>query len=120
MVVVLQQVTFIFRIVILLFKILRSYFKDHSCTKTQIQALFIPKSGLLYMVGVQGMSLTHGFVGSPLVWSICAYTITYKSPRQAHPEGATTAIIATSGQKKKKALHKLARRYSYYHNPRTS
>lgn len=73
------------------------------------------------MVGVQGMSLTHGFVGSPLVWSICAYTITYKSPRQAHPEGATTAIIATSGQKKKKkALHKLARRYSYYHNPRTS
>lgn len=56
------------------------------------------------MVGVQGMRMTYGFVGSHLVWSIYAYTITYKSPRQAHPDGATKAIIATSGQNKNKGF----------------
>lgn len=60
------------------------------------------------------------FVGSHPTSSICAYTVTYESPRQAqlesHPRNYESFIAMLA---QKKALGVLARRCSNCYNPRT-
>lgn len=64
--------------------------------QTTSRLYYIQESGLLYIVRVQRMGLTHWFVGSHPMRSICAYTMTYINcqgrPTLNTTEGATKLL----------------------------